>query len=113
LREQAGRFGSAAAVEAAEIIAGRRAEGADFGAEAANGPQPPAVHDLYRARERVLEVDQAGGSPAGVAQAKMKARQTEAAYIQAEDRRMEDPAYRAEIEASYDSDRYPDLEAGW
>ena len=77
------------------------------------GPHPPGEHDLYRARERVLEVDQAGGSRAEVAQAQANARQTEAAYIQAGERRWErDPAYRAEVIASYDGDRYADMEAG-
>ena len=71
------------------------------------GPQLPSAHDLYRARERVLEVDQAGGSRAAVTQAQVSAERTEAAYVRAEDRRMEDPAYRAEVEASYDSDRSP------
>jgi len=77
------------------------------------GPQPPGEHDLYRARERVLEAGQAGGSQAGVTQAQVNAQQTEAAYIQAGERRWErDPAYRAEVIASYDSDRYADMEAG-
>jgi hypothetical protein len=76
------------------------------------GLQLPGARDLYRARERVLEVDQAGGTRAEVTQAQASAERTEAAYIQADDRRMEDPAYRAEVEASYDGDRYADMEAG-
>ena len=77
------------------------------------GPQPPSPHDLYRARERVLEAGQAGASSAEVTQAQASAQQTEAAYIQAGDRRWErDPAYRAEVTASYDGDRYADVEAG-
>ena len=43
------------------------------------GPQPPGEHELHRAREWVLEADQAGGSRAEVAQAQASARQTEAA----------------------------------
>ena len=77
------------------------------------GPQPPGEHDLHRARERALEASQAGGSRTEVAQAQAAAQQTEAAYIQASERRWErDPAYRAEVTASYDGDRYADMEAG-
>ena len=77
------------------------------------GPHPPGEHDLYRARERVLETSQAGASGAEVAQAQANAQQTEAAYIRADERRWErDPAYRAEVTASYDRDRYADMEAG-
>jgi hypothetical protein len=77
------------------------------------GPHPAGEHDLYRARERVLEASQAGGSRAEVAQAQANAQQTEAAYTQADGRRWErDPAYRAEVTASYDGDRYADMEAG-
>jgi hypothetical protein len=75
------------------------------------GPQLPGGGDVYRSQDRVLEVDQAGGSQAEVDQALVRAEQTKAAFIQAEDRRMEDPQYRAAVEASYDGDRYPDLEA--
>lgn len=53
------------------------------------GPQLPDAHDLYRARERVLEVDQAGGSRAAVTQPQVSAERTEAAYVRAEGRRME------------------------
>ena len=77
------------------------------------GPQPPDEHDLHRARERVLEADQAGASGAEVTQAQAGAQQTEAAYIQASDRLWErEPAYRAEVTASYAGDRYADREAG-
>ena len=77
------------------------------------GPQPPGEHELDRARERALEAGQAGGSPAEVAQAQASARQTEAAYTRDHERRWDrDPAYRAEVTASYDGDRYADMEAG-
>jgi hypothetical protein len=77
------------------------------------GPQPPGEHELHRARERVLEADQAGGSRAEVAQAQASARQTEAAYSAAHEQRFDlDPVYRAEVIASYDGDRYADAEAG-
>lgn len=77
------------------------------------GPHPPGEHDLYRARERALEVGQAGVSSAEVTQAQASARQTEAAYRAAADRHWErDPAYRAEVIASYDGDRYASREAG-
>ena len=77
------------------------------------GPRPPGEHDLHRARERVLEAGQAGGSRAEVTQAQVNAQETEAAYIQADERRWErNPAYRAEVIASYDGDRYADVEAG-
>ena len=45
-------------------------------------------------------------------QAQASAERIEAAFIQAEDRRMEDPGYRAQVEASYDGDRYAEMEAG-
>ncbi len=78
-----------------------------------NGPQPPGEHDLHRARERALEVGQADGTSAEVAQAQASARQTEAAYSAADHRHWErDPAYRAEVIASYDGDRYVGREAG-
>ncbi len=78
-----------------------------------NGPQPPGEHDQHRARERALEVGQADGTSAEVAQAQASARQTEAAYTRDHERRWErDPAYRAEVTASYDGDRYADMEAG-
>ena len=77
------------------------------------GPHPPDEHDLYRARERVLETSQAGASGAEVAQAQAGAQQTETAYVQAGERHWErDPAYRAEVTASYDGDRYANKEAG-
>ena len=76
------------------------------------GPQLPDARDLYRARERVLEADQAGGNRTGVTQAQASAERTETAFIQAEDRRMEDPGYRAEVQASYDGDRYAEMEGG-
>lgn len=72
------------------------------------GPQLPGAHDLYRSRERVLEVDQASGSRTAVTQAQASAERTKAAFIQAEDRRMEDPAYRAEVEAGWAAE----MEAG-
>ena len=78
-----------------------------------NGPQPPGEHDLHRARERALEVGQADGTSAEVAQAQASARQTEAAYSAAHEQRFDlDPVYRAEVIASYDGDRYADAEAG-
>ena len=46
-------------------------------------------------------------------QAQANAQQTEAAYVQVGERLWErDPAYRAEVTASYDGDRYADMEAG-
>ena len=46
-------------------------------------------------------------------QAQVNAQRTEAAYIQDHERRWErNPAYRAEVIASYDSGRYADVEAG-
>jgi len=51
------------------------------------GPSLPDERDLYRARERVLEIGQAGGSRAEVTQARASAKRTEAASIQADDRR--------------------------
>ena len=48
-----------------------------------------------------------------MAQAQASARQTEAAYTRDHEQRWErDPAYRAEVTASYDGDRYADMEAG-
>lgn len=77
------------------------------------GPQEPGARDLHQARERALEADQAGLSATEVGQARRGAEQTEAAYVRADERRWErNPAYRAEVEASYDSDRYADREAG-
>lgn len=77
------------------------------------GPHPPGEHELYRARERVLEASQAGASGSEVAQAQANARQTETAYIQAGERRWErDPAYRTDVIASSAGDRYADMEAG-
>jgi len=77
------------------------------------GPQPPGEHDLHRARERALEASQAGGSRTEVAQAQAAAQQTEAAYTRSDERHWKrDPAYRSEVTASYDGDRYADVEAG-
>ena len=73
------------------------------------GPSLPDERDLYRARERVLEIGQAGGSRAEVTQARASAKRTEAASIQADDRRWDkDPAYRAAVEADWAAE----MEAG-
>jgi hypothetical protein len=77
------------------------------------GPQMPEHRDLHRAREQVLEIGQAGGTLGQVAQARADADRTEAAFIKADERHFErDAGYRAEVEASYDRDRFSEMEAG-